>query len=309
MVHRTEEDSIVYLAGVLYCCAAAVCWALGPVFLKKGLALMSHSEMGAARTFGFVGAALFFVILEPGVSVGWPHPLPYLAVIFVSILIGNIVGDLAYFRSIEMIGVGRAVGTSSCYPLFVTAVSSVWLGEAITLPLVLGTLVMIAGLVLLKSGGKQSMETRTLSGAGFFFGLVAAVSWAAMMVLQKWLISVHSIHPALITLWRSFFLFFLSWLYWGTNSLRRGTNPLRIFAMSPKAWSWAIAAGAVGLAAGGYFFTKGIQLIPVSIGTPISASSPLLAAAMGVLFFHERMRLVQWAGILCILSGVLAVNS
>jgi len=309
VVRRTEEDSIVYLAGVLYCCAAAVCWALGPVFLKKGLALMNHSEMGAARTFGFVGAALFFVMLEPGVSAGWPHPLPYLAVIFVSILIGNIVGDLAYFRSIEMIGVGRAVGTTSCYPLFVTAISSVWLGEAVTLPLVLGTLVMIAGLVLLKSGGAQTSEPREVSGAGFFFALVAAVSWAAMMVLQKWLISVHSIHPASITLWRSFFLFSLSWLYWGTSSLRRGTNPMRIFAMSPKAWGWAIAAGTFGLAAGGYFFTKGIQLIPVSIATPITASSPLLAAAMGVLFFHERMRPVQWAGILCILSGVLAVNS
>jgi drug/metabolite transporter (DMT)-like permease len=30
---------------------------------------------------------------------------------------------------------------------------------------------------------------------------------------------------------------------------------------------------------------------------------------MSVLFFHERMRPVQWAGIRCILSGVLAVNS
>lgn len=70
-----------------------------------------------------------------------------------------------------------------------------------------------------------------------------------------------------------------------------------------------LAAGTFGLAAGGYFSTKGIQLIPVSIATPITASSPLFAAAMGVLFFHERVRPVQWVGILCILSGVLAVNS
>ena len=309
MVPRTEEDFKVYLAGVLYCCAAAVCWALGPVFLKKGLALMSHSEIGAARTFGFVGASLFFVMLEPSVSVGWPHPLPYLAVILVSVLIGNIIGDLAYFRAIEMIGVGKSVGTTSCYPLFVTAISSVWLGEAVTLPLVLGTLVMIAGLIMLKSGGNQPSETRAVSRAGFVFAIVAAVSWAGMMVLQKWLISVHSIHPAAITLWRAFFLFSLSWAYWGARSLRAGTNPLRIFTLNPEAWGWALAAGTFGLAAGGYFFTKGIQLIPVSVATPITASSPLLAAAMGVLFFHERMRPVQWAGILCILSGVLAVNS
>lgn len=309
MVPRTEEDFKVYLAGVLYCCAAAVCWALGPVFLKKGLALMSHSEIGAARTFGFVGASLFFVMLEPSVSVGWPHPLPYLAVILVSVLIGNIIGDLAYFRAIEMIGVGKSVGTTSCYPLFVTAISSVWLGEAVTLPLVLGTLVMIAGLIMLKSGGNQPSETHAVSRAGFVFAIVAAVSWAGMMVLQKWLISVHSIHPAAITLWRAFFLFSLSWAYWGARSLRAGTNPLRIFTLNPEAWGWALAAGTFGLAAGGYFFTKGIQLIPVSVATPITASSPLLAAAMGVLFFHERMRPVQWAGILCILSGVLAVNS
>jgi len=45
------------------------------------------------------------------------------------------------------------------------------------------------------------------------------------------------------------------------------------------------------------------------VATPITASSPILAAAMGVFFFHESMRPVQWAGILCILGGVLAVST
>ncbi len=299
----------MYLVGVLYSCLAALCWALGPVFLKKGLALMSHSEIGAARTVGFVAVSFLFCLLEPGAPIGWPFPPVLLLVIFFSILVGNVIGDLAYFRAIEKIGVGRSVGTTSCYPLFVTAISALWLDEPVTLPLVLGTSVMIAGLVLLKTGGAASTEREEIAPVGFLFALAAAICWAAMLVLQKWLLSVHAIPPATITVWRAFFLFAVSWTYWGARSARSGKNPLVIFSLSPKAWLWAVAAGTFGLAGGGYFFTKGIEIIPVSVATPITASSPLLAAAMGVLFFHERMRPVQWAGILCILGGVLAVNT
>ncbi|HCL78472.1 MAG TPA: EamA family transporter, partial [Synergistaceae bacterium] len=66
--------------------------------------------------------------------------------------------------------------------------------------------------------------------------------------------------------------------------------------------------GITGMGLGGIVFTKGIELIPVSVGTAITATSPFIAAALGVLFLGETMRPLQYAGILSILVGVVAVS-
>lgn len=206
----------MYLAGVLYCCAAAVFWALGPVFLKKGLAFLDHTEMSASRTIGFAAASLIFCIFDPNAFILWRFPSRLLLFVFLNILVGNVLGDLCYFKSLELIGVSRAVGTTCCYPLFVTAISFFWLGESVTLPLVLGTGVMIAGLFMLKSGGRKApgAAPETASWKGFLLALAAAFCWAAVMVLQKWLLSVHDLPAASITLWRALFLFAVSWGIW-----------------------------------------------------------------------------------------------
>jgi len=310
-VITTREAIPVYLAGVLYCCAAAVFWALGPVFLKKGLSFLDHTEMAASRTIGFALASLLFCILDPNAYILWRFPSRLLLFVFLNILVGNVIGDLCYFRSLELIGVSKAVGTTSCYPLFVTVISFFWLGESVTLPLVLGTAVMIAGLLMLKSGGRKAAGAgpETASWKGFLLALVAAFCWAAVMVLQKWLLSVHDLPAASITLWRALFLFAVSWGIWEWRTRKEPEKRLHLLRAPRKIWAYALAAGTFGLAAGGYVFALAIQIIPVSVATPITATSPLIAAGMGVVLFHESMRPVQWAGILCILGGVLTVSA
>ena len=310
-VITTREAIPVYLAGVLYCCAAAVFWALGPVFLKKGLSFLDHTEMAASRTIGFALASLLFCILDPNAYILWRFPSRLLLFVFLNILVGNVIGDLCYFRSLELIGVSKAVGTTSCYPLFVTVISFFWLGESVTLPLVLGTAVMIAGLLMLKSGGRKAAGAgpETASWKGFLLALVAAFCWAAVMVLQKWLLSVDYLPAASITLWRALFLFAVSWGIWAWRTRKEPEKRLHLLRAPRKIWAYALAAGTFGLAAGGYVFALAIQIIPVSVATPITATSPLIAAGMGVFLFHESMRPVQWAGILCILGGVLTVSA
>lgn len=301
----------MYLAGILLSCGAALFWALGPVFLKKGLSYLDHAEMTAVRTLGFLGASLVFCLADPEATVVWRYPPYLLSFVLLNIIVGNIIGDLCYFRSLELIGVSRAVGTTSSYPLFVAAISFFWLGESLTLPLVLGILVMMAGLLLLKAGADRTERGENVPSPwkGFLFALAAAACWALMMVLQKWLLSVHNLPAASITFWRAVFLSFVSWSFWKWRWIRHPEKRGRLLSAPLNIWVYATAAGIFGLAAGGYSFALAIQLIPVSVATPITASSPILAAAMGVFFFHESMRPVQWAGILCILGGVLAVST
>ena len=301
----------MYIAGVLYSCGAAVSWALAPIFLKKGFAFMNLKEMSAVRTFGFVGASFMFALLDPQAFILWRFPAPLLSFILLNILTGNILGDVCYFKALDLIGVSKAVAVTCCYPLFVTFISFFLLGEPLTFPLLMGTVVMIAGLVMLKFGGGKEESPRSKRGsrAGFLLALFAALCWASTMVLQRWLMNVHKLPPATVTLWRSFFLFAFCWGFWGWSTRDEPGKRRRLLKAPPLAWGYAFAAGVFGLAAGGYTFAQAVKIIPVSVATPISATSPMIAAAMAVFLFKESMRPVQWAGILCIIAGVVYINA
>ncbi len=318
--------------GITYAALAALCWAIAPILLKKGLTGMSRVQMLTARTVTFAGSVTLFSCME-GVPLNGPPSFELLFLIGTVVLSGNVLGDLAYFRAIQQIGASRAVAIACSYPIFVILGSTVWLGEPMTPSVVLGTVLIVGGLILLRGGiwtprkgardqdrdGSQtdgdhhpaehrSAEERAAMRSGFFFAILTAFSWGCALLLQKWLISERHIAPVTVTLWRSYFLFVLCWSSWVTMELRSGRNPLAIFRLGWKPWFLASVAGGAGLGAGGYFFAKGLQLIPVSVGTPISATSPLITALIGVVFLKETVTILQWIGICVVSVGVLVVS-
>lgn len=301
----------MYLAGVLYSLGTAVSWAIAPIFIKKSLVFMNRTELTASRTFGFVAASLLFCIIDPEAFVLWRFPSWLLSFVLLNIIVGNLIGDTCYFRSLELIGVSKAVGITCCYPLFVTFISFFVLGEPLTLPLVMGTTVMIGGLLMLKFGGgvEEGPKGQRTAWVGFFLALFTALCWASTMVLQRWLLTVYDLPAATVTLWRAYFLFAFSWGIWALRTRKKPEERGRLLNFPGRVWRYAFIAGVFGLAAGGYTFAEAVKIIPVSVATPISATSPLIAAGMAVFIFKESMRPVQWAGILCIIGGVIALNS
>lgn len=287
---------------------AAVCMAIAPAFLKKGLEQISRSEMVTSRTIFFVASAAALSLSE-GRPLLPPRSAGLVAFMFLLTLSGNIMGDVSYFRAIQLIGMSRGITIASSYPIIVTLVSTLWMGEPLTLPVLMAPLLIVGGLVLLRRepGGARPGD-QPPNPAGFIWALVAAFGWASMMLMQKWLITEKQIQPVTVTLWRSYSLFIICWTYWISSRLRRGQNPAAIFRMGRSAWGWSAAAAVTGLGFSGFFFTKAMELLPVSVVTPISASSPLLTAAIGVFFMREKLTAPQWGGLLLILGGVVSVN-
>src|SRR5882672_2769199 len=70
-------------------------------------------------------------------------------------LIGTIGGRLLRFVSIERVGASIAAALINLNPFFASALAIVVLGERITLPIVAGTAVIVAGTTLLSIGGKR----------------------------------------------------------------------------------------------------------------------------------------------------------
>jgi drug/metabolite transporter (DMT)-like permease len=64
----------------------------------------------------------------------------------------------------------------------------------------------------------------------------------------------------------------------------------------------------VGLSLGGVLFTLSLQTAPVSLVTPITATSPFLTALFSFFVLREPTRAVQWAGIAFIVGGSAAIG-
>lgn len=299
------------ITGILYCFAAAVFWAIGPVCLKKTLESMTRTETAAARTVIFVAVTVTYCLFS-GDPLGWPYAPRLLPVTLLLTVSGNVLGDQSYFRALQLIGAGKAVSIASCNPILVALASTLWLGEPFTASLVLGLSFIMVGLFLLRSvpqkdGEVPSSTDRVRSASGFLYAIVAAVGLAGMSLLQKWLLS-RGVTPGSVTLWRSYWLFAISWGYWAGVTTAKKEPPSTLFRKGRAAWLWATAAGATGMGLGGIAFAKGIELIPVSIGTAITATSPLFAVILGVMFLGETMRPLQYIGVLSILAGVVVVS-
>jgi uncharacterized membrane protein len=113
---------------------------------------------------------------------GLGHVSPRGALFFMCAgLIGTVGGRLLRFVSIEKVGASIAAALINLNPFVSTALAIVLLGESITVPIVIGTVVIVAGTTLLSLGGKR---------LGFRPGLLAlpilsATCFGVVAVLRK----------------------------------------------------------------------------------------------------------------------------
>lgn len=311
------------LAGLLLCVGTAVCWASSPLLLREGIKSFSYKEINAVRSLGFLGGAGALLLLLLGTSAPFPTSLFPLGVVFCNVLVGNILGDVAYFAAIKEIGVSRAVAISSAYPLVVTAISWLWLGEQITFHILAGTVCIVLGLVFLRMEGHDRERPATAT-KGFLLSILAALCWGIGIPLSKWLISSAGMDPVVFNFLRSLVLAPLTWLIWlaSAQGRREATRLLlslhgesdRKAPSTPAGGTLAfrrlsiLLAGVSGLALGGVLFTLSLRAAPVSLVTPITATSPFLTALFSFFVLREPTRAVQWAGIAFIVGGSAAIS-
>jgi uncharacterized membrane protein len=127
-----------------------------------------------------VGTVTFWVaVIATG---GLGHISPRGALFFVCAgLIGTAGGRLLRFVSIEKVGASIAAALINLNPFVASALAIVLLGERITVPIVIGTVVIVAGTTLLSLGGKR---------LGFRLGMLllpilSATCFGIVAVLRK----------------------------------------------------------------------------------------------------------------------------
>jgi len=137
-------------------------------------------------------------------------------------------------------------------------------------------------------------------GKGLFFACLAFFLWGMFPLYWRLLIAVHPLHILALRILLSLALI-------GTILFaRKNTAWLAVFGKPKKAF-FLILAGLL------LCLNWGLYIWAVNQGRTIEASlgyyiNPLISVLLGLLFFRERLRPLQWAAVVVAFSGVLLLT-
>lgn len=290
-------------AGDLVALAAALGWA-GTTVLARYISRAIPALWYNAIRVGI--GALALLIASPW-TLGWVDlasvSIAAYSLLFISVLTGFAVGDTAFFEAMRRIGVARAAPVAGSHPLVTAVLAVIFLGEPVTLTLLLGVVVIGVGVWLITTdrvvaplshgGGDQ-----VLVGVGL--ALVAAVGWAASTVLVRpALQEIDAMAASTIRLPFAALVLVVA-------AQRLGRIDSRRLELKPATSAWLIFAGLLTVASATLFLWS-VDLAGAARTAALSSVSPIFSATMAVLLLGEQLtpRLALGMGIS--LAGVLAI--
>jgi len=219
-------------------------------------------------------------------------------------LIGPGMGDLLYFASIRSLGVARAFPISmAASPLFTIALAVPVAGEAITVPVVLGAVLIIGGICLIAVRPETADVTgqRRISRAGVLIVLAAAALWAVSTVTLR-LVTEGVSAPVASSIRMpaaAAFAFALA------RSSGKAAWPLHYGGRSAATLA---AAGLLGAGAGSMLYVIAVQEAGAARTAILSSTSPLFALPLAALFLHEPITARVCLGTVITVAGIWLVT-
>ncbi|MFN2244120.1 MAG: DMT family transporter [Anaerolineae bacterium] len=292
------------MSGELFALFSALLWAMASVLLTVGARRIHVLPLNLIRCV--ISTAFFWALLPfyGGLDALAAIPAAAWPWLVVSVLALLVVGDTLYFRSMDLAGVSWAMPVASVNPLWAVLLAWVFLDEPLSWTLVLGALLVIAGVVLVgRSAGSLVVDRPVDPGdrrRGILLALLVSVLWAVGQVALK--PATEGIHSVV------------------ANSVRQplGMLMLLVLTLREGRWralrkldrqSWAVigVASLVGTGVGSLFFVLAIQLAGAGRTAVLTSTAPLLAIPFSMLWLHERPTRWTLAGTLLTTLGIVLV--
>jgi drug/metabolite transporter (DMT)-like permease len=310
------------LWGFLVSLLVAFMWAISPILQKEGLKYGSPGEIPAIRSISFfLTMALFMLATQPGKM---PFMTPKLfAGLLVSVAISTLMGDLFFAISLNKIGPSLAVSVSSSYPLIAALVSVFALHEHVK-PLVwCGTVFIVFGIIVIKMDASRQEKVKTGfvvedfgeivkrradTRKGILFASASALCSGINIPLLKLLMDRGGWNPTESYFLRAVVFFFMAWTMRETQRRWFPSTVKDIEKLPLSTWIYLLSSGVIGIALSGILFGVCIIRFPVSVVTPITASSPFMTVILSRIFLKEHLSRVQSAGIALVIAGSISVS-
>jgi len=269
--------------------------ALATIYIRQGLRA-SDPYAGFFVNVVVGTVSLWIAVIATG---GLGHVSPRGALFFMCAgLIGTVGGRLLRFVAIEKVGASIAAALINLNPFVSSALAIALLGEFITVPIVIGTVVIVAGTTLLSLGGKR---------LGFRLGqlslpLLSAVCFGVVAVLRKLGLSDTSpVVGSAINVTTALVAYTAFLLASGRPEIMvcRGRS-LAYFAVAGLAENVGVFMNVVALSMG-----------RVSVVTPLYGTAPIFVLVLAPFFLRDVERLTTRVvmGTLLIVFGVYLITA
>ncbi|MEG1912343.1 MAG: DMT family transporter [Cloacibacillus sp.] len=307
------------LWGFLLSFVAAALWAASPIMVNHGLSASrcSTSDINPVRSAVFFISAFATAYIATGGHIPVMTSAAAWFYIFVSVFISYTLGDILYFIAIREIGVSLAVPVANGYPILVAFTSWFILGEEPTQKLLWGIVIVVAGLMLLRFGGKdektedirRALHNKRRLMKGFSLAIAAGLMWALSSPLTKLAILTSGASAVNITFYRSVaFLIITIAVRAAQRRYMPNQRPMPLREIPLRAALYFAGASVIGLCAGSIIYAQCLAVMPVAIVTAITATSPFIAALYERIFKRVMLTRLQWTGIAMTIVGSVIVG-
>jgi drug/metabolite transporter (DMT)-like permease len=275
--------------------ASALCSAAATIFISRGL--RNYGPYTGVWVNLIVGTACVWLAVILGGGVGRPT-VAGVAYFALAGLIGTFGGRVLRFISIDAVGASMSAALINLSPLIASVLAILILGERVTVPIVIGTLVIVVGTTLLSAGGRST----GIRPVALLLPLTSALCFGVVAILRK--IGLMGMTPVFgfavnVTAALVAYTAFLLASRQRAMMLCRGRS-LVYFVMAGVAENVGV-----------FLLLEGLSLGTVSVVAPLASVSPIFVLALSFFFLRGidilNRRIV--AGTLLIVSGVYLITA
>ena len=283
---------------------AAACWAVSSLFSAPPAQRLGAFAFSRWRML-FASLLLWALALFSG---GWRNlDISALGLLALSGLIGIFIGDTALFACMNRLGPRRSGVLFACHALFSGVLAWVWLGEVLWGWALLGSALLVAGVMLAIVWGKRSDEahqweqTRGRLAVGVALGLLAALCQSVATLMLKPLMStgMDAVAASAVRMTLALAAHGVLWGVW------RGAR-----AQAPLRWSDAgltFLSAAVAMALGMTLILKAMQGGQAGLVAVLSSVTPIVILPLLWLVYRRRPALGAWWGAALAVCGTVLI--
>ncbi|MGC8606251.1 MAG: DMT family transporter [Vulcanisaeta sp.] len=266
--------------------STAIIWAWASIMYGDFMRSMNPLTVNFLRMF-----YASVILLIPAIVLGLNYGAVWGSL---SGLLSLVIGDSLYLFSINYSGVSIAAPVSYTYiPL--TVLFAVFLGEPLTMPKLLASILLIPGVYLLSRSGGSRREIK-----GLFLGLGAAIAWAVGQTMIK-VADIAELNPVSIAFTRvvaaGIVLFLVNYFM--------GNDVINAIKRTVRSYLPIVAVLDLGL--GVALFAFSMDLVGLGLTVILTGTMPLITQLMSSAMGREKFSVVKFLGALVIVIAIVLV--
>lgn len=275
--------------------AAAVCVAVGSVLMKQGL------RTSTRETVVFVTVAvqsMMFIALTVLTRARIPFHEPSSVLPFVAAgVLGSVLARFLVATSVDIVGLARAMPVRTTSPVFSAVIAIVFLGERLTGAIAAGTLLVVAGLVVLTYEAYSDRGSENAAGRRGLLYLAPVFVGSFLLgvtpTLRKFgLDAGTSVYGGLALNFTTAFVLFGAYYVVRHREEFLAGSGVRWFVGTGVSWS-----------VGFWCYFTALQQAPTVVVVPLFTTIPLFVIVLSWLFLNDIERVTRGV----VAGGVFAV--